>query len=166
MFGLRSGFLWLPILFLPLLVASCKDDNDCDVPECSVNLSDGAVVTVTSGVSGGQGTQITPDVIDSGSITETSAVVRYTVLKIGRCHQVIGYGHTWSSTHATPRVGVDEFVDYEGGVNFNDEVVTVMNQLQPQTQYWVRSWIAIEAQDCTRERIIFYNDNISEFTTL
>lgn len=153
--------------FLPLLLfTSCNKDDGCEVAECSISLGNGSAVTVTNNVSGGQGTQITPDIIDASSITSQSAVVKFTVLKIGRCHEVVGYGHTWSSISATPRIGIDNFIDYENNINFNDEVVTIMNGLLPNTKYWVRSWVAIEAQDCTRERVIFYNDNISEFTTL
>jgi len=154
------------MLLLSFLFITCCDDDDCVVPECNVSLGNGSVVTVTSNVSGGQGTQITPDIIDSSDITDQSAVVKFTVLKIGRCHQVVGYGHAWSSSSATPRIGIDDFVDYEDNINFNDEVVTILNGLSSNTTYWVRSWIAIEKQDCTRERVIFYNDNISEFTTL
>ncbi len=154
------------MFFLSFLFITCCDDDDCVVPECNTSLGNGSVVTVTSNVSGGQGTQITPDIIDPTDITDQSAVVKFTVLKIGKCHEVVGYGHTWSSSNATPRVGNDEFVDYENNINFNDEVVSIINGLSSNTTYWVRSWIAIEKQDCTRERVIFYNDNISEFTTL
>lgn len=154
------------LIFAFLLLTSCSKDDDCDVAECSISLGNGSVVTVTSNVSGGEGTQITPDIIDPSSITDQSAVVKFTVLKIGRCHEVVGYGHTWSAVRGTPRIGIDNFVDYENNINFNDEVVTIMNGLLPETRYWVRSWIAIEKQDCTQERVIFYNDNISEFTTL
>lgn len=159
-------FLIFPItLFALFIIFSCKKENDCDVPECSVNLGSSGVVTVTSNVSGGQGTQITPDIVDNTSITETSGTVKFTVLKVGKCHKVVGYGHTWSSVNATPAIGIDSFSDFEDNVNFNDEVVTLMNNLESKKKYWVRSWIAVEVQNCTRERIVYYNDNISSFTT-
>lgn len=160
-----NGSLAVLILLLILLNPACCEE-ECDVPECNISLADGAVVTVTSNVSGGGGTQITPDSIDQASVTDQSAVVSNKVLRIGQCHQVLGYGHTWSSTSATPRIGIDEFSDYEDNINFNDEVATIMSGLSSGTTYWVRSWVSIEYQNCTRERIIFYNDNISQFTTL
>ena len=157
--------LGLMFVFSFLFLTSCNND-DCVIPECRTNLDNNTIVVVTGDVSGGEGTQITPDIIDSLSITNQSAVVKFSVLKLGRCHKVLGYGHTWSSNSGTPIIGSDNFVDYENNINFNDEVVTLMNGLSPQTKYWVRSWIAIEKQDCGLERIIFYNDKISEFTTL
>ena len=158
----------LNVLFIISVVinASCKEKSDCVVPECGASISNGTSISVTKGVSGGGGTQISPDSIDAASITSTSAVVKNQIKKIGQCHEVIGYGHTWSSANASPRIGVDWFVDYQNNVNFNDEVVTLMSDLTPDTKYFVRSWIAIEKQNCDRERIVFYNDDISEFTTL
>lgn len=148
-----------------LILYSCKKGNDCDVPECNVNLGGSGIVTVTSNVSGGQGTQITPDIIDLSSITQSSAIVKFKVLKIGKCHKVIGYGHTWSSTNGTPTIGTDNFIDYEDNVNFNDEVVTLITNLESNKTYWLRAWIAIEVQNCTQERIVYYNDTVSSFTT-
>lgn len=159
------------ILFwsIVLTAISCNKDKDsCELPVCTTRVQNGnkLAVSVIDNVSGGEGTQITPDIIDVSSITSNAAVVKFTVLKIGGCHRVLGYGHTWSSTSATPRIGVNNFIDYEDNVNFNDEVATIMRNLFPNTKYWVRSWIAIEKQDCTKERVLFYNDSISEFTTL
>lgn len=155
------------LLIIPFVImASCKEESDCVVPECGSSISSGTSISVTKNVSGGEGTQISPDSIDAASITSTSAVVKNQIKKIGQCHEVIGYGHTWSSKNASPRIGVDWFVDYQNNVNFNDEVATLMSDLTPGTKYWVRSWIAIEKQNCDRERIVFYNDDISEFTTL
>lgn len=152
------------ILFLIPCLFSC--DEECEFSECGTSLANGAVITVSSNVSGGEGTQITPDIIDTSSITTESATVKFSIKKIGSCHTVIGYGHTWSSIHATPRTGTDTFSDYENNVNFNDEVTTVMRNLTSNTTYWVRSWIAIEGQACdTRKRVVFYNDKVSEFRT-
>lgn len=157
--------IYLIGLLFVLLFSFCRN-SDCDVTKCKLSLGGEAAVTVTSNVSGGKGTQITPDIIINSSITESSAVVKFSVVRIGSCHEVVGYGHTWSSSSATPRIGLDEFIDYEVDVNFNDEIITIMNGLTPNTKYWTRSWIAIEIHDCERKRIIYYNDKISEFTTL
>ncbi|MEM7104959.1 MAG: hypothetical protein AAF502_17615 [Bacteroidota bacterium] len=159
---------FLKIIFIIGLLSfstACKK-NDCVIPECRITLGNGSAVTVTNNVSGGQGTQITPDIIDPSSITSSSATIKFNVHRIGVCHVVIGYGHTWSSTNGTPRIGTDDFSDYGSNVNFGDEVLTSMNNLTSNTKYWVRSWIAIEVQDCTIERIIYYNDDVSDFTTL
>ncbi len=138
--------------------------DECKYEECSVSIS-GRSVTVTANVSGSGGTQITPD--STLSISNSSAEVIFKVLRVGSCHKVLGYGHVWSSTYATPNLDNARFVDYGENVNFGDQVKTNMNNLLPSTKYYVRGWIAIEKQDCDiKEREIFYNDNISEFTTL
>lgn len=153
------------LLLITIFLFSCPKEK-CNLPDCRIRLGSGSAIVVTENVSGGQGTQITPDEIDQASITARSATVKFTVLRIGGCHKVLGHGHTWSSDNATPKIGIDNFVDYEDGVNFNDEIKTVLRNLQPNTRYWVRSWIAIEEKSCGRERIIFYNDKSLEFKTL
>lgn len=160
-----NGIAFILVSLILLTSISCTKDG-CELPDCTVRIRNGSTITITGNVSGGEGTQITADSIDSSSITSNAAVIKFTVLKIGGCHKVMGYGHTWSSTSATPRIGTDNFVDYEDNINFNDEVSTIMRNLFPKTKYWVRSWIAIEKKDCTQERVIFYNDFISEFRTL
>lgn len=158
---LKNTLLFL--IALSTLQFSCEDE--CDYPECSISLT-GTPIVVSANVSGGSGTHITPDVIDSTSITTESATVTFKVKRIGKCHVVLGHGHVWSSSNSVPTLGNDNYSDYENNVNFNDEISTVIRDLTPNTRYWVRSWIAIEIQDCSRQRVVFYNDKSTEFTTL
>lgn len=154
------------IYLLLLTIISCNKEEGCELPNCKVKISNGSELEVTENVSGEDGTHITANIIDESNITNNSASVKFTVLRIGGCHKVIGYGHTWSATNATPRIGIDYFVDYEENINFNDEVATIMRNLLPNTKYWVRSWIVVEIQDCSEKRITYYSDTISTFRTL
>lgn len=153
----------IKIVFIVLLSAlfnySC---NKCEVKECNSSVS-GRQVTVTANVSGGGGTQITPDSISE--VTSQSAKVSYVVLREGGCHKILGYGHVWSAVDATPTLENGSFSDYGDNVNFNDQVKTSIIGLLPATKYYVRSWVAIEISDCDRNREVMYNDRISEFTT-
>jgi hypothetical protein len=155
------------LLIFLVIPFSCKK-KECDLPSCSSISSNGnkVVFTVTGNVSGGNGTQIRADSIDMSSITNHSALVTFQIVKIGKCHKVLGYGHVWSSLRATPVIGDDNFADYGTTVNFGDNATTLITDLKPNTTYWVRSWIAVEKNDCNRERKVFYNDQISTFTTL
>ncbi|MEM1123965.1 MAG: hypothetical protein AAGJ18_26240 [Bacteroidota bacterium] len=163
-----SRYLLVTVFFSLLFfttIACSKDSEECNPATCKVRIGNGESVSAIKNVSGGEGTHITADVINQSDITERSALVEFKVLRIGGCHQVIGYGHTWSAINATPKIGIDYFTDYGDNINFNDEVATLMTNLRPNTKYWVRSWIAVEKLDCTQERVIFYNDTISAFTT-
>lgn len=143
-------------------------DDECNKPDCRQSLGSGGRLRVLDAneFSGEEGTLITNNVLDSLSVTSESAVVRYTFYKISNCHLVIGYGHTWSSVRATPTVEFDNFTDYETNVNFNDEVVSLLGNLNAATKYWVRSWVAVESNDCFEDRKILYSDEVLEFTTL
>jgi hypothetical protein len=149
----------LIIMLGAVLNYSC---DECEVKECKTTIS-GRQVTVTANVSGGGGTQITPDSISE--VTSQSAKIAYVILREGACHKIIGYGHVSSATDATPTLENSTFSDYGDNVNFNDQVKTTMNGLLPATRYFVRSWVAIEISDCDKTREIMYNDAISEFTT-
>jgi len=147
-----------------LLFSGCPGD-ECNLPDCRTILNGGPPIVVTESVSGGQGTQITPDIVDTASVTANSAAVSFTILRIGGCHDLIGHGHVWSSNVATPTLGRGFSADYGDNANFNDRVITIMEDLAPGTTYYVRSFIAIENRTCDMERIIFYNDVATEFTT-
>ena len=148
-----------------LLFLDCSSD-DCEVPDCRVNLSGRQFEILEESLSGGSGTQFTPDRVVPGSITNSSAQIEFTVKQIGGCHDVVGYGHVWSAVNANPLVGRDIWTDYGTNVNFNDVVRTNMLLLAPNTTYFVRSWVTIEIQDCEARRETYYNDMVTEITTL
>ena len=124
---------------------------------------------MTSNVSGQEGTQITPDQIIESSITSNSALVSTTLLKIGKCHNLLGYGHVWSFDDATPSLSsLSDFDFTDNGVNanFNDDFSSNMLSLMSNTKYYVRAWVAVENADDPNDRILFYSDKISSFETL
>ena len=164
LFGTRS--LYLVISFLSISIFSSSCSWDCDFEPCEGVTVSSITVVSPSDYSGGNGTLITADTLDLSSITENSATIEFTIKKVATCHKVVGYGHTWSSTSATPRLGVDHFSDYGEVVTVNNKAKTFMTDLTSDTQYFVRSWIALEKQDCVRERIIYYSNDITSFKTL
>lgn len=164
-FRSKSSLQIYSLLFVLLYSASCNPDSDCLVPECEKSVVTSITVVSPDDNSGGDGTLITADLLDSSSITANSATIEFTIKKVGQCHKVIGFGHTWSSTNGTPRIDIDNFSDYGEVVTINNKAKTYMNNLSPGTDYFVRNWIAIEKIDCTIERKIYYGNNIITFRT-
>lgn len=152
------------VLFLLSSCSLFNNSDDDDVESCAVNVSNTSIV-VTDNVSGEEGTQITPDEIITSSITTNSAEVSFRVLKVGSCHEIIDYGHTWSNNIATPTVEVAEKSSYGSNVNFGDEVRTVMNDLTPNQLYYVRGYVTIRSLNGENQVKTLYNDNISTFMT-
>lgn len=156
------------LLICLLFYSSCKKPDPPVIevviqeePSCGINLKDQKLTVVSNLNSGEEGTQITPDSIFNINIE--SAQVRNKVLKVGRCHRIIGYGHVWSNTNGTPTIENDIVKDYGTNVNFGDEVNTLMIDLVPNTKYWVRSFVTIENED-SKEQKTLYNNFISDFT--
>jgi hypothetical protein len=118
-----KGFrIVIAVLVFPMLGCPMEEE----LSNCSLSLVENGTITVTANVSGEKGTQITPDEIIESSITPNSAEVRFTVLRIGSCHRILGYGHVWSPTKSTPSLGENNVrsSDFGANVNFNDEVIT------------------------------------------
>ena len=159
-------FLVLIILNF-ILVSSCN--CDCENEDCRVNIA-GKPITVVSNVTGKSGTYISPDSVYN--IQQTSALVDLKIVSISPCHEILGFGHTWSEFNSTPTLDFSSYVDY-GEINkdnftSNYIITSLLRDLSPNTNYYVRSWLAVDVsyQDCSVERIIFYSDDVKKFKTL
>lgn len=150
------------LFFVCFGIFSCTDDEP--VQSCRVNVVNSSI-TVTANVSGEEGTQITPDIIETSSITFNSAEISFTVHKVGRCHEVVDYGHVWSKEYATPTKENANQSNYGSNVNFGDEVRTLMLNLPVKSKIYVRGYVTIRSLEDYTEKTL-YNNNISTFTTL
>jgi hypothetical protein len=144
-------------------ISSCIDDEPVQ-GSCRVNVANSSI-TVTANVSGEEGTQITPDIIEQSSITAYKAEISFTVHKVGKCHEVIDYGHVWSRLQATPTKENAAQSNYGSNVNFGDQVSTLMYNLTPNRKYYVRGYVTIRSLEDNTEKTL-YNNNISTFTTI
>lgn len=150
------------IAFIFTMYSCSKDEGE---ETCKVNVANSSV-TVTSNVSGEEGTQISPDKIISSTITASSADVIFKVHKVGACHEIIDYGHTWSKDVATPTIDSEKShrSGYGTHVNFGDEVRTSMKDLVANKKYYVRGYVIIKSENYNIK--VLYNDNITVFKTL
>lgn len=157
---MREQFLFCS--FFLILFCACKTEPPQST--CRVNVANSSI-TISTNVSGGEGTHISPDIIDESSIQQESAEISFIVHRIGQCHEVVSYGHVWSDEFATPTVLNSDQSSYGSQVNFGDEVRTLMDFLYPNTKYFVRAYITIIGLEDGVEKTL-YNDQISSFTTL
>ena len=158
-----KNFIKLGLVVISLVCFSCKEDG-LMLDSCIVNVANSSI-TITSNISGEEGTQITPDDINQSSITTNSAEISFKVHKVGECHEVVDYGHVWSLEFATPTVENANQSNYGSNVNFGDEVKTLMNNLSPNRKYYVRGYVKVRGLEDNSTKTL-YNDNISSFTTI
>ncbi|MCC6448847.1 MAG: hypothetical protein IT215_09220 [Chitinophagaceae bacterium] len=156
-------------LFWLIIFYSC--DCECENEDCRVDVNN-QTIQVVSNVQGRRGTYISPDSILN--ITRTGAIVTLKIFSISPCHNIIGYGHIWStSPNATFESLIRDFNYKDYGeidksiFDKNLSIGSYMTNLLPNTVYYVKSWIVIDVThlDCSIERQIIYNNEI-KFRTL
>lgn len=163
---MQKLFFGIAIISL-FLCGSCglfEGEVEPEEPDCKVSVANSAIL-VTSNVSGEEGTQISPDEISTPSISTNSAEITFRFHRVGNCHEVVNYGHVWSSVNGTPTVNNSNRSSFGSDVNFGDAVNSFMNGLAPNTKYFVRGYIQIRSKEDGSE-IALYNDEVTSFITL
>ena len=112
-----------------------------------------------------EGTYIDKDSVYN--ITSNSAKCRGAILRISKTHNIIGYGHVWS-LYDNPTLSNAFFISY-GKVYTPTTFVTFLTQspfplLKSKTDYYIKTWLAIENQSGYRE--IIYSKIDTHFKTL